>query len=152
MSLNRPLLFSALLLALPGALAAQRVVADIAIGQGPVQGHIIIGDRYHPRPDYRYHSGRTVIVYRTHRGHGWYRRHGYRAIRVWYDPAYDRYYERRDGYRRGLREVMLYERDGRYYRDDWRDDRRRRVSDRDHDRWDDDWNHDRREDRHEDRR
>ncbi len=104
---------------LPQAAAAQRVVADVRIGSGPVAGHIIVGDpydhypRYHARPVYR-----EVIVYPVHRGHGWWRNRSYRAVRVWYDSDYDRYYDRDSQYRDGLREVVIYERDGRYYGDE----------------------------------
>jgi len=124
--------FAALLI--PNGVAAQRVVADIRIHDGPVSGRIVVGHPYgygphvfavgpryhrHSRPGYRH-----VTVYRVHRGHGWFRRHGYRPIRLWYDPAADFYYER--AHRRGgLREIVIYERGGRYYRDGWRNDDRR---------------------------
>lgn len=112
---------------------AQTVVADIAINQGPISGRVIIGDRYHPRPVYR-----EYVVVRHYRGGGWYRNHGYRSQRVYWDGY--RYYDR--PYRDGLQVVWVYERGGRYYhdyRDDRRNDYRRRIDRRDdrHDRWDD---------------
>ena len=132
----------------PVTLSAQRVTADIAIGSGPVAGRIIIGepDYYHggvaPRHAPRYRPAvREVIVVRAHRGHGWYRRYGWRPVRVWYDASRRVYYANRPVYgTRGLRLVVVYERGGRYVFDDddrgWRDaDRRDRYDD---DRYDDD--------------
>jgi hypothetical protein len=121
---------------IPNGAAAQRVVADIRIHEGPISGRIVVGHPYghSPRavfavgPRYHHdsrHGYRHVTVYRVHRGHAWYGRHGYRAVRLRYDPACDCYFERahRD---RGLREIVIYERGGRYYRDGWsnRDGRR----------------------------
>lgn len=134
MQRTRPLvLAAAALLLLPGAAHAQRVVADIAIQDGPLTGHVIIGqppayhrevirDRYHrPEP-------RVIVIYRRGYDDGWYHRRGYRVIRVWYDARYDRYYDRYDGRYPGLREMTVYERDGRYYRTEERNDYRRRVA------------------------
>lgn len=119
---------------------AQRVSADIIVGSGPISGRVILG-----RPAIRHYPRRTVVVeryaprrYVVHRyvarshGRGYARGHykrlrherGYRAVRVWWDDRHDAYYDR---HVRGLREVTIYERDGRYYRD-WYGDR---------DRWDD---------------
>ncbi len=138
-------------LLVPSAVAAQQVVADIHLRHGPVAGHIIVGHppvyatrtiiavgpRYgHPR-----HGYRSVVVYRGHRGHDWYRHRGYRVVRLWYDPRYDSYYDRYDR-RDGLRAVVVYERGGRYYRDgnDDRADRRYHKRDRaTRDRYDDDY-------------
>ena len=128
------LLAAAALAFLPAAASAQRVVADISISEGPVSGHVIIGDRYGHRPRYRDSDVRAVVVYRSARGHSWYHRHGYRTVRVWYDAERHRYYDRYDRNYRGLREVVVYERGGRYYQDDdrydsRRNDYRRRVDD-----------------------
>lgn len=138
-------------LLVPSAGTAQQVVADIHVRHGPVSGHIVLGHPpvdatrtiiavgpgyHHPR-----HGYRSVVVYRGHRGHGWYRHRGYRAVRLWYDPGHDCYYDRYDR-RDGLRAVVVYERGGRYYRDGWddRDDRGYRERGRDnHDRYDDDY-------------
>ena len=141
----------AILLLFPVAAPAQHLVADIRIGQGPVSGHLYLGepygpsahvivgarraapDDYHRRPAYR-----EIVVYRAHRGHHWWRDHDYRAVRVWYDADRDCYYDGDDD-RRGLRQAVLYQRDGRYYRDDGDDDRwahdddRRRHDRNDHD-------------------
>lgn len=113
---------AAIVLGLTASSPAQaqiRVVsADIVIGSGPVVAHIGIGDRHaYRRPVYRVVRAPRVIVveryhYRTVRRIGHHRHHGWRALRVWYDPHDRRYY---DGYRRGLREVTVYEHDGRYY-------------------------------------
>ncbi|MGH7656937.1 MAG: hypothetical protein ACREL6_01795 [Gemmatimonadales bacterium] len=134
---------------------AQRVSADIIIGNGPVAGRVIVG-----RPHIRHHGRRVVVVdrfaprrYVVHRyrvkhvGRGHAYGHvrglrylpGYHPIRVYYDVRGDRYYDHR---RPGLREVVLYERGGRYYRDwddrhdRWYDDDDYRDRDRDYDRRD----------------
>jgi hypothetical protein len=118
-------------LSVPTPASAQRVIADIRIQDGPVAGHIIIGHPTyaHPRYDYspRY---RVVTVYRSHRRAEWYRQHGFRKVSFWYDGGRDRYYDHAAG-SRGLREVVVYERGGRYYREEWRDDDRRSRNDRD---------------------
>lgn len=134
MSIRHSWLALALLLTVPGALAAQRVSADIIIGHGPIAGRVILGDPYpyHSRTivEVRPHHGyrtvyREVVVMHRWRGHDWYRRHGYRPVRVWYDADYQRYYERHDRNHPGLRAVVVYERGGRYYRDERHDDRGR---------------------------
>jgi hypothetical protein len=124
-----PLAFAALLAtALPTLASAQRVTADIRIGSGPVVGRVIVGDpdRWHSRGigevdsyHYRRPAYREVAVYRIHRADGRWRHRGYRAVSVWYDIDRDRYYDHGDRYRNGLREVVIYERDGRYYDDDF---------------------------------
>jgi hypothetical protein len=62
---------------------------------------------------------------------------------LYYDARGDRFYDRWHQDRRGIREIVVYERGGRYYsdyewrrdrRDDWRDDRDYRYRDRE---WDD---------------
>lgn len=123
-----PLALAALVAStLPSFAAAQTVSADIRIGTGPVRGRIIAGDpirrpsrevvivapRHYDRPVYR-----EVAVSRMHRSNGWWRGRGYRAITVWYDIDRDRYYDHGSQYRDGLREVVIYERDGRFYDDD----------------------------------
>jgi hypothetical protein len=142
----------ALLLVLPGPLAAQRVSADIIIGHGPIAGRVILGDPfpYHshtivevrPYPRYRPEYREVVVVHRS-RGHDWYRRHGYRTVRVWYDADRGRYYQHHDRNQAGLRAVVVYERGGRYYSDDrYEGGGRDRRSDRHGDRDDDRWEHD----------
>jgi hypothetical protein len=105
---------------------------------------------------YRRPAYHEMAVYRMHRGYGWWRNRGYHAVTVWYDIDRDRYYDHRERYRDGLREVVIYERNGRYYDDDrdhytdHRDDRRSdRGYDRRNDRRDDyesDYDHDRHRD------
>jgi hypothetical protein len=114
-------------LAVPRAATAQRVVADITIRQGPIAGRVVVGDPYlrqprrvylaAPRP-YDYRPYHTVTVYHLHHGTGWYRSNGYRATRIWYDAGRAAWYDGRyDRYPGTLREVTVYERDGRYYQD-----------------------------------
>jgi hypothetical protein len=107
----------------PAAVQAQQVNVDIGFRQGPVAGRVIIGDAdpYHVRYGY-YDAPRVIVVERFHRGYGWWRNHGYRRMVLWYDGR-DRFYDRYDGRYRGLRQMEVYERDGRYYmpyRDGWR--------------------------------
>lgn len=123
---HRSWLILALLALLPGTLPAQQIVADISLGHGPITGRVIVGDpypHYHHsvivvRPGYPYRPVyRAVVVRERYRGHGWYRHHGYRTVRIWYDADRRAYYDRYDRDYPGLREVIVYERDGRYYRD-----------------------------------
>jgi hypothetical protein len=65
----------------------------------------------------RHEAGRDVIVVeRTHvprgQAHGWWKKHGYREVTVYYDGA--RYYSRRLE-SPGFRAVVVYQRDGQYY-------------------------------------
>jgi hypothetical protein len=107
---------------------AQVVQAGVVIRGGPVRGHVVVGEpapvvvyrrpvrhvvvveRYHPR---------TIVVERfperQYRSQRWWRRHGYAATTVYYDGDDDCYYDRPIYGRRGLDEVTVYERDGRYY-------------------------------------
>jgi len=155
----------ALLVLLPGTLAAQRITADISLGHGPIAGRVIVGDPYphyqHSvvvvRPTYRYQPVyRAVVVREHHRGNGWYRHHGYRTVRIWYDADRRAYYDRYDRNYPGLRTVVVYELDGRYYSDGRRDEYDRDEYDRHdrHDRYDRADQYDRndrndRDDRHE---
>jgi hypothetical protein len=107
---------------LPGTASAQRVYADISIRHGPVEARIIT----HPHPYYYGYPAPVIVVTRLHRDRAWFHRHGFRVARAWYDNDADRYYA--DDWRgsRGLREVVVYQRDGRMYRgwdrdDGWRD-------------------------------
>lgn len=145
----RSRLMLALLLVLPGALAAQRVSADIVIGHGPIAGRVIMGDPYpyHPRTIvevHPYHRDRPVyrevVVVHRPRGHDWYRRHGYRTVRMWYDAGRGRYYQHHDRNHPGLRAVVVYERGGRYYSEDryQGDGREGRHAGRGADRWEHD--------------
>ena len=110
-------------LAIPTAASAQRVVADIRIQDGPVAGRIILGRPGYAHPGYDHSPGyRTVAVHRTHQRQAWFRQHGFRMVHLWYDGGEDRYYDRVGASRGQLREIVVYERGGRYYRNDWRDD------------------------------
>ncbi|HEU4647526.1 MAG TPA: hypothetical protein VFS33_00605 [Gemmatimonadales bacterium] len=106
---------------------AQTVQAGVVIRSGPVRGHVVVGEpvayreparrvvvveRYHPR---------TIVVERMEvrrYPRGWWKRHGYVVTTAYYDDRADCYYDRRISNRRGLREVTVYVRDGRYYRMD----------------------------------
>lgn len=106
---------------------AQNVQAGVVIRSGPVRGHVVVGEpvvyrepvrrvvvveRYHPR---------TIVVERIDARRyprAWWKRHGYAVTTVYYDDRNDCYYDRRISNRRGLREVTVYVRDGRYYRVD----------------------------------
>jgi hypothetical protein len=118
----------ALALTLHSPAAAQIVEAGVVIRSGPVVGHVVIADRepvYH-RPERRVvvverYDPRIVVVQhvRGHRGrgHGWWKKHGYRPVVVYYDVRHGRFYDRWHRDRRGIREVIVYERRGRYYTD-----------------------------------
>lgn len=115
----------------------QRVSAAIIIGNHH-RGRVVVIDRHVPRT-YVVHRYRVKHVGRGHAyGHAGRLRdlRGYRPIRVYYDVRRDRYHDRRGP---GLREVVIYEQGGRYYRDwDGRSDRwyddDYRDRDRDYDR------------------
>ena len=139
-------------MALAAPIQAQLVSADVVIRSGPVRGHVVVDDgysTYHRRPVVYERPARVIVVehvYRHEHIRHW-KRHGYRQARLFYVDG--RYYDRYDLRHPGMREVIVYERDGRYYRDDDRDqyDRRDDYRDRDrdhsrhsthdHDRWDD---------------
>lgn len=119
---------------------AQRVRAEVIVGTGPVSGRVVIGEPHHRYRDgyvHRYparrviverHSPRIIVVERIHRGRGHYQHHrhrDFRHVRAYYDSDRQAYY---DSYRPGLRQVIVYQRDGRYYH---RDDDHFRDRDRD---------------------
>jgi hypothetical protein len=118
-------------------LHAQRVEAGVVVRSGPVAGHVVIRDGYstYRRPTARrvvvVERPRTVTVERTHRHRAakhW-SRHGYRRVTLYYWDG--RYYDRVVGHRRDVRTIVVWERDGHYYRD-CDDDHRPH-----HDHWDD---------------
>ena len=122
------------LVALPEA-NAQTIRAEVIIGDPHYRDRVVhVYDRPARRVVVRRYEPRVIVVDRYHRGRarGHYKNHGrpYRSVRVWYDRDRARYY---DGYRPGLKEVVVYEIDGRYY-DDYRD--RGRDRDRDRGRYD----------------
>ncbi len=137
-------------LTLTGPLQAQQVAANVVVRSGPVAGHVVIGNGYstYRRPVvYRQVPERVIVVERVvprvlvverlrpnRHGHGrvW-RREGFRPVVVYYSEG--RYYDR---YERGWpdrREVVVYQRNGRLYREgkDDRDDARDHHGDRDRD-------------------
>lgn len=119
-----------------GSARAQTAVEGAVVVQsGPVTGHVVVGSP--PPARYREPVRRVIVVERVRmpRGHahGWRKKHGYRAVTVYYDGR--RYYTRRI-VRPGIRAVIVYERGGRYYiaNDDDRGERYHRDGHyRDHD-------------------
>lgn len=115
-------LFAAGLLGIAPTAQAQ-VSGTIILGGGPVGGVITIGEPVIlARPRARVVvverpvvvAPRVVYVERWHgRGHFKHGRAWQRRV-VYYDPRDRVYYDR---HRRGFREVEVWERDGRYYRD-----------------------------------
>ncbi len=108
------LLLSLMLAAAP--LQAQHVSADVVFRGGPVAGRMMVSPGY---STYRRPVARRIVVVESFRGphhrKHWLRR-GYRVVTVYYVGG--RYYDRWDGFdRRDVRRIVVYERDGRYYRD-----------------------------------
>ena len=136
----------ALALTLQTPAAAQMVEAGVVIRSGPVAGHVVIADPapvYHRTVVVERYAPRVIVVKHLHsprgRGHGWWKRHGYRPVVLYYDVRRDRFYDRWHRDRRGIREIVVYERGGRYYSDyEWRRERRDDRDDRYRERkWDD---------------
>jgi len=102
------------------ARAQTAVQGDVLIHSGPVTGRVEVNSP--PREPMR----EVIVVERAHVPHGnaygWWKKHGYRAVTVYYDGS--RYYSRRVA-RSGLRAVVLYEREGRYYFGDEEGERHR---------------------------
>ena len=166
--MRRRFLSLGLLAALPMLAApraeAQRVNADVWIGTGPVSGRISIGDDPYDRYELRRRHDRRVVIVQPRvivvekirpRGRGWSRnaygrfRQNARVIVVYYDQRGGRWYDR--PFRRGLQEVRVFERGGRYFWIDAHDrDWQRDYNDRSNDRYD--RRDDRRDDRWDDRR
>jgi hypothetical protein len=76
-----------------------------------------------------------IVVHRVHVPRGWWKRHHYRSVTVYYDGH--RYYLRRFA-RPHLRPVIVYERGGRYFIDEDRWQRKHRKHDLQDDRYRDD--------------
>ncbi|HEU4587845.1 MAG TPA: hypothetical protein VFS11_04315 [Gemmatimonadales bacterium] len=117
----------AVLAALAGApLQAQTSVdAGVTVHSGgtTVGGHVSTGPERAPVV-VREPAREVIVVERVKvprgRAHGWWRKQGYREVRVYSDG--ERYYPRRVEHRK-VTEVIVYERQGRYYRwDEVRDD------------------------------
>ncbi len=134
-------------LSLVAPLHGQRVAADVVVRSGPVAGHVVIGDGYstyrRPVAVHRRAPVRVIVIERDHHRrhrhpHQW-ARLGYRPVALYYLDG--RYYDRPVRRWPAMREVVVYERGGRFYRecdhdhrwnerDDWRD---HRDHGRDHD-------------------
>ncbi len=117
--------------------AQTAVEGHVVVRSGPVTGHVEVAS---PAPArYREPVRRVIVVERVRmpRGHayGWRRKHGYRAVTVYYDGR--RYYTRRI-VRPGIRTVIVYERLGRYYVADDEDQGQRHYRDGHHEDHDDD--------------
>lgn len=86
------------------------------VRSGPVTAGVDVGP---PPPTVVYTEPvrEVIVVERLHvpRGnaYGWWRKHGYRQVTVYYDG--DRYFARRFDRHPGLRAVVVFEREGRYY-------------------------------------
>jgi hypothetical protein len=113
--------------------AAQMAVQGAVIVQsGPVAAEVEV------RRARRVIAEREVIVVeRIHRGRGWWKKHPYRVVTVYYDGS--RFY-RRPFKRPHLRRVVVYEWAGRYYIDEdhWKQNQDFRRQDDDRDRHDHD--------------
>jgi hypothetical protein len=129
-----------------GPAQAQQVRADIILRSGPVASHVFIGNGYstygRQRVVYRrvpvrrvVLAPRVIVVERVrHHGYGDWRRFGYSPVTLYY---IDGQYFERGFYRPGLREIVVYERGGRYYREGDENARYHRDHDeRQHDRYD----------------
>lgn len=102
------------LVALP--LRAQTVEGGVVVQSGPVAAHVEVGSPP-PAVVYAAPAREVIVVEHVHvphgKAHGWWKKHGYRQVTVYYDG--DRYYSRRLEGRPGLREIVIYQREGRYY-------------------------------------
>jgi hypothetical protein len=113
-------------LAAAPARAQTAVSGGVVVRTGPVAGHVEVGS---PPPVVvvREPAREVIVVERTHvphgEAHGWWKKHGYREVTVYYDGS--RYYGRRVE-REGIRTAVVYERGGRYYLGDEDGDRHHR--------------------------
>ena len=152
------LLSGLVLIAFP--MQAQQVSADVVLRSGPVAGRIAVGEGYSTygrQPVvYRRPPGRRIVVVERpvarlivvdrvhrHRPANFWRRHGFRPVTLYY--VHGRYYDR-PVHRPYVRQVTVWERDGRFYdecddHDRYDHDRHDHEHDRDRDhrdhRWDD---------------
>ena len=113
------------LLAVPEA-KAQTIRAEVIIGEPHYRDRVVhVYDRPVRRVVIHRYEPRVIVVNRYHpgRARGHYKNgRDYRAVRAWYDRDRRVYYDR---YRSGLREVVVYQIDGRYF-DNYQNDRRDR--------------------------
>ena len=104
-------------------LHAQRVSAHLVVRGGPVAGRVGVDDWYssYRRPVRQVvverYAPRLVRIERfSHRHWKHWKRHGYRAVIVYYIDG--RYYDRAGWGHRYGHEVVVYERGGRFYHTD----------------------------------
>lgn len=108
--------------------AHAQVRGTVVIGDGPVRGAVVVGAPVRAARPY-YPPPRVILVdrWRGPRGnaYGWWRRQGFREVTIYRSGPYyyDRWYD-------GSDRVVVYERNGRYYR--WDDERRDGDRGRDH--------------------
>jgi hypothetical protein len=97
--------------------AQTTVEGGVAVESGPVRAHVEVGSPPPPAVVVAAPAREVIVVERVHvphgRAHGWWKKHGYREVTVFYDG--ERYYSHRVTVRRPLHEVVIYERAGKYY-------------------------------------
>ena len=110
------------------ASAQTTVQARVVIQSGPVRSHPVVRQRARVIVPERH----VIIVNRVHAPRGWWKKHSYRAVTVYYDGQH--YYLRRYA-RPNLRAVIVYEQGGRYFigENHWK--RKHRNHDRHDDRY-----------------
>ena len=107
------------------------VHGSVVVRSGPVRGDV----EYRRRARVIVPQRHVIVVNRVHAPRGWWKKHKYRVVTVYYDGH--RYYLRRFA-RPNLRPVIVYERGGRYFIDEDRGKRKHRNHDRHDDRYRDD--------------
>jgi hypothetical protein len=105
------------------------VHGSVVVRSGPDRGDMEVRRRV--RVPYRH----VIVVNRVHVPRGWWKKHDYRMVTVYYDGH--RYYLRRFA-RPHLHRVIVYERGGRYFIDEDRWKRKHRKHDSHDDRYRDD--------------
>jgi hypothetical protein len=110
------------------ARAQTTVQGSVIVQSGPVGSHPVVRQRTRVIVPERH----VIIVQRVHVPRGWWKKHSYRAVTVYYDG--DLYYLRRLA-RPNLRAVIVYERGGRYFIGDDRWKREHRNYDHHDDRY-----------------
>jgi hypothetical protein len=120
------------------AVLALGLIAAPLGAQSTVQGRVVVHSGADRDREVR-HRARVVVprrhiivVNRVDVPRGWWKKHNYRMVTVYYDG--DRYYLRRFA-RPHLRPVIVYERAGRYFIDEDRWKRKHRHHDRHDDRY-----------------
>jgi hypothetical protein len=100
--------------------AQTTVQGSVVVRSGPLRGDVEVRRRV------RVPHRQVIVVNRVHVPRGWWKKHHYRAVTVFYDG--DRYFLRRYA-RPHLRAVIVYERGGRYFIDEDRWKRKHRKHD-----------------------